>query len=70
MPIREALRTSVLSKKWRYTWRGMPKLVFTDNMVTLPSIRSYRLLKKYRAGRVGGEDHRPGPNIWRGTFFS
>ncbi|KAJ0445105.1 putative F-box domain, FBD domain, F-box-like domain superfamily protein [Helianthus annuus] len=48
MPLRSALRTSVLSKKWRYTWRGMPKLVFTNNMVTLPSNRSYRQLNKYK----------------------
>ncbi|KAJ0823230.1 putative F-box domain, leucine-rich repeat domain superfamily, F-box-like domain superfamily [Helianthus annuus] len=34
MPIRDALRTSVLSMRWRYTWRGMPKLTFTDDMVT------------------------------------
>ncbi|KAI7758078.1 hypothetical protein M8C21_033591 [Ambrosia artemisiifolia] len=32
MPLRDALRTSVLSKKWRYTWERMPKLAFTDNL--------------------------------------
>nr|KAJ0211499.1 hypothetical protein LSAT_V11C400164930 [Lactuca sativa] len=30
MPIRDALRTSILSKKWRHYWKGMPKLVFDD----------------------------------------
>ncbi|KAJ0823244.1 putative F-box domain, FBD domain, leucine-rich repeat domain superfamily [Helianthus annuus] len=48
MPIRDALRTSVLSKKWRYTWRGMPKLVFKDNMVTVSSNHLCRELKKYK----------------------
>ncbi|KAK1425579.1 hypothetical protein QVD17_20933 [Tagetes erecta] len=37
MPIRDAFRTSILSKRWRYCWRTMPKLVFTDDMVTVPS---------------------------------
>ncbi|KAK1425567.1 hypothetical protein QVD17_20921 [Tagetes erecta] len=33
MPIRDALRTSVLSKKWRCSWQSMPKLVFKDDML-------------------------------------
>ncbi|KAJ0823236.1 putative F-box domain, FBD domain, leucine-rich repeat domain superfamily [Helianthus annuus] len=48
MPLRDALRTSVLSKKWRYTWRGMPKLVFTNNMVTVSSDHLCLQLKKYK----------------------
>ncbi|XP_076908110.1 F-box/FBD/LRR-repeat protein At1g13570-like [Bidens hawaiensis] len=36
MPIQYALRTSVLSKKWRYSWRSMPKLLFTADMVKVP----------------------------------
>ncbi|KAJ0642677.1 putative F-box domain, FBD domain, F-box-like domain superfamily protein [Helianthus annuus] len=44
IPLQEALRTSVLSKKWRYTWRGMPKLVFTDKMVNHLRIQ----LNKYK----------------------
>ncbi|XP_076920356.1 F-box/FBD/LRR-repeat protein At1g13570-like [Bidens hawaiensis] len=37
MPLRDALRTSILSKKWRYSWRSMPKLTFTNSLVKLPS---------------------------------
>ncbi|KAJ0683284.1 putative F-box domain, FBD domain, leucine-rich repeat domain superfamily [Helianthus annuus] len=48
MPIRDALRTSLLSKKWRYTWRGMPKLVFTDDVVTVSSNHLCLQLKKYK----------------------
>ncbi|XP_071739436.1 F-box/FBD/LRR-repeat protein At1g13570-like [Rutidosis leptorrhynchoides] len=33
MPIRDAIRTSILSKEWRYCWMTMPKLVFDYNWV-------------------------------------
>ncbi|KAJ0439887.1 putative F-box domain-containing protein [Helianthus annuus] len=48
MPIEDALRTSILSKKWRYSWRSMPKLVFTDNMVTMSSNHLCGQLRKYK----------------------
>ncbi|KAJ0683268.1 putative F-box domain, leucine-rich repeat domain superfamily, F-box-like domain superfamily [Helianthus annuus] len=48
MPIRDALRTSVLSKRWQYCWRGMPKLTFTNNMVKLPSKCACTHMSKYK----------------------
>ncbi|XP_071708967.1 F-box/FBD/LRR-repeat protein At1g13570-like [Rutidosis leptorrhynchoides] len=37
MPIRDAVRTSILSKKWRYCWTSMPKLAFHDKMIEVQS---------------------------------
>ncbi|GJS58602.1 F-box/FBD/LRR-repeat protein-like protein [Tanacetum coccineum] len=37
MPIRDAIRTSILSRNWRSYWKSMPKLVFDDKSVELPS---------------------------------
>ncbi|KAI7742913.1 hypothetical protein M8C21_008718, partial [Ambrosia artemisiifolia] len=31
LPIHEAVRTSILSKEWRYHWATIPKLVFIDD---------------------------------------
>ncbi|XP_058193481.1 F-box/FBD/LRR-repeat protein At1g13570-like [Rhododendron vialii] len=31
LTIQDAVRTSVLSRKWRYIWTTLPKLVFDDN---------------------------------------
>lgn len=33
LPIRDAIRTSVLSTKWRYRWARVPQLVFDDKCV-------------------------------------
>ncbi|XP_076946192.1 F-box/FBD/LRR-repeat protein At1g13570-like [Bidens hawaiensis] len=37
MPLQDAVRTSVLSKKWWYSWHDMPKLKFANDMVEIPS---------------------------------
>nr|GFD20615.1 hypothetical protein [Tanacetum cinerariifolium] len=33
LPIEEAVRTSILSKEWRYRWIKIPKLVFVEEKV-------------------------------------
>ncbi|XP_059648657.1 F-box/FBD/LRR-repeat protein At1g13570-like isoform X2 [Cornus florida] len=33
LPLRDAVRTSVLSKKWRYNWVKLPQLVFDDTLI-------------------------------------
>nr|GEW52699.1 signal recognition particle 54 kDa protein 2 [Tanacetum cinerariifolium] len=46
MPIRDAIRTSILSRKWRSGWKSITKLVFDDKMVKDPS--NCQQLKKYK----------------------
>ncbi|KAF8407748.1 hypothetical protein HHK36_006883 [Tetracentron sinense] len=36
LPIGDAVRTSVLSQKWRYNWTTIPELVFDDNSIPPP----------------------------------
>uniref|UniRef100_A0A7N0VDD4 F-box domain-containing protein n=1 Tax=Kalanchoe fedtschenkoi TaxID=63787 RepID=A0A7N0VDD4_KALFE len=44
LPIREAVRTSILSRKWRYKWITLPELVF-DNHCTLVSSQDQIVIK-------------------------
>ncbi|KAL4586525.1 hypothetical protein LXL04_011161 [Taraxacum kok-saghyz] len=37
MPIRDAVRTSILSRKWRHSWTNMPMIVFDDDLVNVLS---------------------------------
>ncbi|XP_038715721.1 F-box/FBD/LRR-repeat protein At1g13570-like isoform X2 [Tripterygium wilfordii] len=37
LPIKDAVRTSVLSSKWRYRWAKIPHLVFDNKCVSVPS---------------------------------
>ncbi|XP_023748271.1 F-box/FBD/LRR-repeat protein At1g13570 [Lactuca sativa] len=46
MPIQDALRTSILSRKWRHCWKGMPKLVFDDKYLNTSSCS--REIRKYK----------------------
>lgn len=37
LPIQEAIRTSILSTKWRYNWIKIPKLTFIEDSFQVPT---------------------------------
>ncbi|GKA68122.1 F-box/FBD/LRR-repeat protein [Tanacetum coccineum] len=45
VPIKEAARTSILSREWRYKWIKIPKLTFKEHKFDMPTKRSCPLLK-------------------------
>nr|GEV45617.1 protein TORNADO 1 [Tanacetum cinerariifolium] len=47
MPIRDALRTSVLSRRWWYCWMSMPKVSFNEQKLFEESIND-KQMKKYK----------------------
>ncbi|KAF8407750.1 hypothetical protein HHK36_006886 [Tetracentron sinense] len=44
LPIRDAVRTSVLSHKWRYKWATIPELVFDDYSIPPPVLDENHIL--------------------------
>ncbi|XP_023732932.1 F-box/FBD/LRR-repeat protein At1g13570 [Lactuca sativa] len=47
MPLQDAVKTSILSRKWRYCWTSMPKLTFTVLNLSSDSkeVNKHKLLK-------------------------
>ncbi|XP_078179348.1 F-box/FBD/LRR-repeat protein At1g13570-like [Carex rostrata] len=52
LPIKEAIRTSLLSTKWKYVWRSIPNLVFNEDCAQSELIKLVDLVLFVHSGPI------------------